>query len=139
MLKCETREDALARLGRALADPTRCRILVALLDGTPYPAQLADQLGLSRSNVSNHLSCLRGCGLVVAAYEGRQVRYTPADAHLARALRELVKVVLTVDTDEECLDAPVAARATDEKCLGAPVAARPTGQERVDAPVAARP
>ncbi|MEU6155098.1 metalloregulator ArsR/SmtB family transcription factor [Actinosynnema sp. NPDC047251] len=106
MLKCETREDALARLGRALADPTRCRILVALLDGISYPARLADHLGLSRSNVSNHLACLRGCGLVVAAHEGRQVRYALADAHLTRALGELVSVVLTVDTAEPCLDVP---------------------------------
>jgi ArsR family transcriptional regulator, cadmium/lead-responsive transcriptional repressor len=104
VLKCATREDALARLGRALADPTRCRILVALLDGTRYPAQLAERLGLGRSNVSNHLSCLRGCGLVVAAYEGRQVRYSLADEHLGRALQELAKVVLAVDTDEPCLD-----------------------------------
>ncbi|WP_086824308.1 helix-turn-helix transcriptional regulator [Allokutzneria sp. NRRL B-24872] len=104
MLKCETREDALARLGRALADPTRCRILVALLDGVVYPAQLADRLGLSRSNVSNHLSCLRGCGLVSTTYEGRQVRYALADEHLERALTELVKVVLAVDTAEPCVD-----------------------------------
>ena len=104
MLKCETREDALARLGRALADPTRCRILVALLDGVAYPAQLADHLGLTRSNVSNHLACLRGCGLVAASYEGRQVRYALADAHLARALSELVQVVLAVDTAEPCVD-----------------------------------
>jgi DNA-binding transcriptional ArsR family regulator len=106
MLKCETREDALARLGRALADPTRCRILVALLDGTRYPGQLAAQLGLTRSNVSNHLSCLRGCGLVVATYEGRQVRYALADAHLARALSELAGMVLAVDTAEACVDGP---------------------------------
>ncbi len=104
MLKCDAREDALARIGRALADPTRCRILVALLDGIPYPARLAERLGLTRSNVSNHLSCLRGCGLVTATYEGRQVRYALADAHLASALRELVKVVLAVDTDQPCLD-----------------------------------
>ncbi|PPK66318.1 DNA-binding transcriptional ArsR family regulator [Actinokineospora auranticolor] len=104
VLKCETREDALARLGKALADPTRCRILVAVLDGVSYPAHLADHLGLTRSNVSNHLSCLRGCGLLVATYEGRQVRYAPADEHLARALGELVKVVLAVDTDETCLN-----------------------------------
>jgi hypothetical protein len=38
MLTCETRESALARFGRALADPTRCRILVALLDGVNYPS-----------------------------------------------------------------------------------------------------
>lgn len=104
MLTCETRESALARLGRALADPTRCRILVALLDGVCYPGQLATQLELTRSNVSNHLSCLRGCGLVVATYEGRQVRYALADQHLARALRELVQVVLAVDTDQPCVD-----------------------------------
>lgn len=104
MLTCETRGSALARLGRALADPTRCRILVSLLDGVSYPGQLAAQLGLTRSNVSNHLSCLRGCGLVVASYEGRQVRYSLADPHLARALGELVQVVLAVDTTKECID-----------------------------------
>jgi DNA-binding transcriptional ArsR family regulator len=104
VLTCETRESALARLGRALADPTRCRILVALLDGVHYPGRLATTLGLTRSNVSNHLSCLRGCGLVVASYEGRQVRYELADPHLARALGELVQVVLAVDPGQPCLD-----------------------------------
>ena len=94
MLTYETREVALARLGRALADPSRCRILLALLDGASYPGQLAAQLGLSRSNVSNHLSCLRGCGLVIATYQGRQVHYALADAHLTTALRDLVKIVL---------------------------------------------
>jgi DNA-binding transcriptional ArsR family regulator len=104
MLTCETRESALSRVGRALADPTRCRILIALLDGVSYPGQLASRLGLTRSNVSNHLSCLRGCGLVVATYEGRQVRYELADAHLSRALGELVKVVLAVDSSQPCAD-----------------------------------
>jgi DNA-binding transcriptional ArsR family regulator len=104
MLTCETRSAALARLGRALADPTRCRILVSLLEGVRYPGQLATELSLTRSNVSNHLSCLRGCGLVVATYEGRQVRYELADAHLARALGELVQVVLAVDTGQPCAD-----------------------------------
>jgi DNA-binding transcriptional ArsR family regulator len=104
MLTCETRGAALARLGRALADPTRCKILVSLLDGANYPGQLAKELGLSRSNVSNHLACLRGCGLVVATYQGRQVHYGLADPHLARALRELVQLVLAVDPEQPCVD-----------------------------------
>jgi DNA-binding transcriptional ArsR family regulator len=112
MLTYETREAALARLGRALADPTRCRILVALLDGASYPGQLASELGLTRSNVSNHLACLRGCGLVVATYQGRQVRYALADVHLARALRELVQIVLAVDPDQPCVEDGRAANAT---------------------------
>jgi ArsR family transcriptional regulator, cadmium/lead-responsive transcriptional repressor len=65
MLTAVTRLNAMARLGKALADPTRCRILVELLQGPAYPAGLADRLGLTRSNVSNHLACLRGCGLVI--------------------------------------------------------------------------
>jgi ArsR family transcriptional regulator, cadmium/lead-responsive transcriptional repressor len=104
VLTCETREAALTRLGRALADPTRCRILITLLDGPGYPAQLAENLGLTRSNVSNHLSCLRGCGLVVATYQGRQVRYEIADPHLKRAIGELVDVVLAVEPGPDCAD-----------------------------------
>ncbi len=115
MVTCETREDALARLGRALADPTRCRILTALLEGTRYPGGLAELLGLSRSKVSNHLACLRGCGLVVATYQGRQVRYELADAHLAEALRELVQVVLAVEPTTACAeDRPTDAPAPEE-------------------------
>ncbi len=70
--------------------------------GFAIPASLASHLGLTRSNVSNHLSCLRACGLVIATYEGRQVRYALADSHLTRALGELVQVVLAVDTDQPC-------------------------------------
>lgn len=117
MLTSETREAALTRLGRALADPTRCRILVALLDGVNYPGQLATKLGLTRSNVSNHLACLRGCGLVVAVYEGRQVRYGLADPHLARALGEFVQVVLAVDAGQACADdAPAAMDGSAPPC-----------------------
>jgi DNA-binding transcriptional ArsR family regulator len=85
--------EALTRFGRALADPTRCRILVCFLDGPHYPAQLADHLDLSRANVSNHLTHLRAAGLVDAVPEGRRVRYALADDRLAHALRDLLGVV----------------------------------------------
>jgi DNA-binding transcriptional ArsR family regulator len=86
-------------LGRALADPGRCNILVALLDGPAYPGELADTLGLTRSNTSNHLACLRGCGLVNATAEGRQMRYEIADPHFAHAIRDLLEVVVATDCD----------------------------------------
>lgn len=93
------------RLGRAMADPTRSRILLSLLDHPGYPAVLADELSLARTNVSNHLSCLRGCGIVVATPEGRRTRYEIADAHLTRALSALVETVLAVDDGTPCTDA----------------------------------
>lgn len=100
MLTIESRLDALARLGRALADPTRCRLLLALLEGPAYPARLAADLGLTRPNVSNHLTCLRGCGLIIGIPEGRQMRYELVDRHLAHALGDLLEVVPA--TDPQC-------------------------------------
>ena len=90
------------RLGRAMADPTRSRILLALLDRPGYPAQLARELHLTRTNVSNHLACLRGCGIVTAEPEGRQTRYEIADPHLTHALNDLLAVVLAVEDGVPC-------------------------------------
>ncbi|WP_104199594.1 helix-turn-helix transcriptional regulator [Cryobacterium sp. Y29] len=104
MLTSTSRLAVLNRLGRALADPTRSRILLNLLDAPGYPGQLAERLRLTRSNVSNHLSCLRGCGIVVATPEGRSTRYEIADPHLTRALIALVDVVLAVDDGDACAD-----------------------------------
>lgn len=92
------------RLGRAMADPSRSRILLELLDTPGYPAVLSESLGLTRTNVSNHLACLRGCGLVVATPEGRRTRYEIADPHIARAIRLLLEAVVAVEDGEPCTD-----------------------------------
>jgi DNA-binding transcriptional ArsR family regulator len=79
----------LGRVGTALADPTRRRVLVQLVEGPGYPAEMAEDFGTSRANLSNHLACLRECGLVTATAEGRRLRYELADQRLADALRIL--------------------------------------------------
>lgn len=104
VLTIANRLDVMNRLGRAMADPTRARILMSLLEKPGYPAELARDLELTRSNVSNHLTCLRGCGIVAAAPEGRQTRYEIADSHLTRALSSLMDVVLAVDDGTTCAD-----------------------------------
>src|SRR5215510_4772086 len=91
--------EALARVGTALADENRRRLLLELLNEPAYPADLADRLGMTRGNVSNHLACLRGCGLVRTVPVGRRVRYELADPKLAHALAELAALVLLVDAD----------------------------------------
>jgi DNA-binding transcriptional ArsR family regulator len=108
-METPTHADVLARFGAALSDPTRTRLLLALREAPAYPADLAELLGVSRQIVSNHLACLRGCGLVVAVPEGRRVRYELADGLLSHALGDLLGVVLAIDpspcpaaTVEEC-------------------------------------
>ncbi|MGO4455201.1 ArsR/SmtB family transcription factor [Arthrobacter sp. RAF14] len=94
-----THAPLLARFGYAVSDPTRSRILLALASAPAYPAELAEELGVTRQSMSNHLSCLRGCGLVVAVPEGRRSRYELADERLGHALHDLIGVVLAVDPD----------------------------------------
>ncbi|WP_241794443.1 helix-turn-helix transcriptional regulator [Microbacterium sp. C5A9] len=92
-----THTAAVARLGHALSDATRAAIMLALRDSSAYPSDLADDLGVSRQLLSNHLACLRGCGLVVTVPDGRRTRYELADPHLAPALDELMRVALIVE------------------------------------------
>ena len=87
-----------------MSDPSRAQILLRLVAGAAYPAELAKELDMTRSNVSNHLSCLRGCGIVVGIPQGRQTRYEIADQHLTRAFVSLVDVVLAVEDREPCSD-----------------------------------
>jgi DNA-binding transcriptional ArsR family regulator len=89
--------EALGRIGVALASETRRRILARLMTGPGHPAELAEQLGVSRTNVSNHLACLRGCGLVNVTPDGRRMRYELSDPRLADGLRRLSSVLLSVD------------------------------------------
>jgi DNA-binding transcriptional ArsR family regulator len=97
--------EVLARFGRALADPIRCRLLLALREAPAYPSDLADALGISRTRLSNHLACLRECGLVVTVPNGRRTRYELADKRLGHALDDLRDAVLAVEADKTCLDA----------------------------------
>lgn len=97
--------EVLVRFGRALADPVRCRILLALRQAPAYPADLADALGVSRTRLSNHLACLRDCGLVVAVPDGRRALYELADERLGAALDDLRTAVVAVETDRTCPDA----------------------------------
>jgi ArsR family transcriptional regulator, cadmium/lead-responsive transcriptional repressor len=93
-VKISTSTDALTRFGHALSDPTRTRVLLTLRNGPAYPADLADLAGVTRQTMSNHLACLRGCGLVVASPEGRRTRYELTDARIGHALGDLLDLVL---------------------------------------------
>jgi DNA-binding transcriptional ArsR family regulator len=92
-----TQAPVLARFGYAVSDPTRARVLLALSEAASHPSDLADSLGVSRQRMSNHLACLRGCGLVVAVPDGRRTRYELADARIGHAITDLINVVLAVD------------------------------------------
>jgi DNA-binding transcriptional ArsR family regulator len=71
-----------------LADPTRIRLLWALLDGELPVHDLASAAGCSATSASQHLAKLRLAGLVRHRRDGRRVLYRAEDAHVRRLLRE---------------------------------------------------
>jgi DNA-binding transcriptional ArsR family regulator len=76
-----------AKLFRGFADSSRLSILEALRRGPTTVSALVEATGLSQSNVSNHLSCLRDCGLVVSTQQGRYVSYELSDTRVSGLLQ----------------------------------------------------
>ncbi len=76
-----------AKLFRGFADPSRLSIAEALRAGPLTVGQIATATGLSQPNASNHLSCLRDCGLVTSEQRGRYVHYRLSDSRVDALLR----------------------------------------------------
>ena len=81
----------LAAIFRVLGDPSRCRLIMALIEaGEICVCDLAATLDMTDSNVSHHLRLLRAHGLVKGRREGRMIFYSPDDDHI-RLLLELTR------------------------------------------------
>lgn len=78
--------DLQAKLFRGFSDPSRLSILEALYSGPLTVGEIVEATGLSQSNASNHLACLRDCGLVTAQQEGRFVYYQLSDERVGQLL-----------------------------------------------------
>ncbi len=76
-----------AKFFRGFADPSRLALLLALRDGEKTVSDLVEQTGLSQSNASGHLACLKECGLVESRQEWRRVFYRLADPRVDELLR----------------------------------------------------
>jgi DNA-binding transcriptional ArsR family regulator len=83
-----------AKLFRGFGDPSRLMILTALRNRPLTVSEIVKATGLSQSNVSNHLGCLRDCGLVVAQQNWRHVTYHLSDERVAELL-ELAESLLS--------------------------------------------
>ena len=83
----ERAEDLKAKLFRGFSDPSRLSILEALYNGPLTVTDIVNATGLSQSNVSNHLGCLRDCGLLTRQQQGRFVYYQLSDERVAGLLR----------------------------------------------------
>ena len=73
---------------KLLADPTRIRILWALLHGEHSVGPLAEHVGAPAPSVSQHLAKLRLAHLVHTRRDGNRIYYLADDDHLRRLVEE---------------------------------------------------
>ena len=91
----EAEDDA---LWAAVADPTRRRVLDALLEhGEATSTAVAEGLPVTRQAVAKHLAVLSRVGLVDGRRSGREVRYTVSPARLDEAAEAMNRVAAQWD------------------------------------------
>lgn len=84
----EEKVDVAVGTLKLLADPTRLRLLWALLHGEHSVNQLAGHVGAQPAAVSQHLAKLRLARLVRTRRDGNHVFYLADDRHLRRLVGE---------------------------------------------------
>lgn len=90
--------DDLGAVFGALSDPTRRRMLDALLqDGTTSVPRLTAELPITRQAVAKHLAVLDRVGLVEGFRTGREVRYSVKPEHLDVAVKAMARVAARWD------------------------------------------
>jgi DNA-binding transcriptional ArsR family regulator len=79
---------------RALADPTRRRILELLARRDMTAGEIAEEFPIAFPSVSRHLGVLKDAGLVESEREGQHIRYrlnTTVSQEVVRYLLKLIK------------------------------------------------
>ena len=79
---------------KILASPRRLEILHLLADGPREVGRLAEELGISQPNASQHLAVMRSAGVVESEREGREVRYRLTDPEVITACDIMRKVLM---------------------------------------------
>lgn len=65
--------DVKAKFMRGFADKTRLQILQCMMDGEKTVSEIVEKIQGNQSNISQHLNCLKGCGIILGRQEGKYV------------------------------------------------------------------
>jgi len=82
--------EEVARTFKALADPTRVKIMYLLTQEECSVGHIAEVLEMSQSAVSHQLSYLRSLRLVKSRREGQSLIYTYDDEHVVELLMQVI-------------------------------------------------
>ena len=83
--------DGISSFYKIMGDPTRCRIISALLEREMCVCDLANVLSMSKSSISHQLSKMKESGILKSRKEGKVVYYSLDDDHVSEIFETTIK------------------------------------------------
>jgi len=81
------------------AHKTRLQILESIINGEKTVTEIMKQVDASQSSISQHLACLKGCGLITGRQEGKYIYYSLRNDHVRKLLAMFDDVLSDVQSD----------------------------------------
>ncbi|RKQ17185.1 ArsR family transcriptional regulator [Oceanobacillus bengalensis] len=96
--------DTKMKFLHGFSNKTRVQILESIIEDEKTVSEIVDDLNGNQSNISQHLTCLKGCGLIVGRQDGKYVYYRVRN-QLVRDLLSMFDVVLEdIQNDIACCE-----------------------------------
>jgi ArsR family transcriptional regulator len=135
MAKSKDRTVPLDQLFRALADPTRLRLINLMSEQEICVCYFIEVIGAPQPKISRHLAYLRRAGIVAARREGKWMHYrlaSPPDPYSASILKDTITALRAnkqMQRDREQLERACCGPSSLVQVLGAPMPLRTPGVE----------
>lgn len=81
--------DVKAKFMRGFSDKTRLQILESIRHEEKTVTQIVDDIKGNQSNISQHLACLKGCGIITGRQEGKYMYYSLLNEQIAQLLTDI--------------------------------------------------
>lgn len=91
--------DVKAKFIRGFSDKTRLQILECIKEKEKTVSQIVEEISGNQSNISQHLSCLKGCGIIVGRQEGKFIYYSLRSEQIRLLLSVINDVFHQVEED----------------------------------------
>ncbi|PFN82060.1 transcriptional regulator [Bacillus sp. AFS076308] len=96
--------DLKVKFLRGFSDKTRIQILESIKEQEKTVSEIVEDLNGKQSNISQHLACLKGCGLIVGRQDGKYIKYSLRNQQVSELLKMFHTVFEEVQTDIACCE-----------------------------------
>jgi DNA-binding transcriptional ArsR family regulator len=96
--------DMKVKLVHGFSNKIRLQILESIKDQEKTVSQIVEEINGSQSNTSQHLACLKGCGIIVGRNEGKYCYYSLRNQHIRDLLMMFDVVLEDVQNDVACCE-----------------------------------